>query len=253
MKTNIAIIGESCIDEYVYGTCERVCPEAAALCFNHDNITTSNPGMAGNTYQNLKALNSNIQIDLITCQTTIIKKRFVDQRYNSIVFREDIHDKSHRINLSNYNLDQYDYIVISDYNKGFLTIDDIKEISKFKKTNCLIFIDTKKKLYDLINYVDFIKINSEEFKQNIADLSLITSKASLIVTEGENGATLYTNNNTKHFCTQKVLLRDVCGAGDTFLAALVTRYIQTKNIEQSIIFANLCACKVVSKFGVATP
>ena len=40
MIKNIAVIGESCVDEYVYGTCDRVCPEAAALCFKHDSIKT---------------------------------------------------------------------------------------------------------------------------------------------------------------------------------------------------------------------
>lgn len=49
-----------------------------------------------------------------------------------------------------------------------------------------------------------------------------------------------------------MILRDVCGAGDTFLAALTINYLATKNIDLAIQFANSCACKVVSKFGVVT-
>jgi D-beta-D-heptose 7-phosphate kinase/D-beta-D-heptose 1-phosphate adenosyltransferase len=252
--SNIVVIGESCIDEYVYGTCDRVCPEAAALCFNHSNIKTTNPGMAGNTYENFKALNhAKHEIDFITCKSTIIKRRFIDQKYNSIIFREDINDKCDRINLLEYkNISEYDYIVISDYNKGFLSIDDIQNISKLRKNGCLIFIDTKKQLKYLSQYVDFIKINSVEFNQNINDVNDIIKYSTLIVTKGDKGAALYQNNTIKNFETEKIVLRDVCGAGDTFLSGLVMKYIQTTNIEESIIFANSCACKVVAKFGVVT-
>jgi bifunctional ADP-heptose synthase (sugar kinase/adenylyltransferase) len=255
MKANIAVIGESCIDEYVYGTCDRVCPEAAALCFSHANEKTTNHGMAGNTYANLQSLNINnkFNIDLITSESAIIKRRFIDKKYNSIIFREDINDKCNKIDWSKYStLNCYDYIIISDYNKGFLSISDITNIAILKKKECKIFIDTKKQLKSLAKYVDFIKINSIEFQQNINDLDYIRSVSSLIVTEGENGATLYSKNQIKHFDTEKVQLMDVCGAGDTFLAALAFSYIQYQNIDESIIFANKCACSVVSKFGVVT-
>lgn len=252
MKPKIAVIGESCIDEYVYGTCDRVCPEAAALCFHHKNIKTTNPGMAGNTYENLKALNKDnlFDIELITSVSPIIKRRFIDTKYNSIIFREDINDQCEEINFSNLNLSPYDCIVISDYNKGFLSIQNIAKIKTY--TNCPIFIDTKKHLKNLVDYVDFIKINSSEYKENLQDIEYIKNKTTLIVTEGENGATMYHKLDYKHFDTEKVILRDVCGAGDTFLAALAINYMKTKNIEESIIFANFCACKVVSKFGVTT-
>lgn len=254
MKHKIAIIGESCIDEYIYGTCDRVCPEAAALCFHHNNDKTINSGMAGNTYENLKALNTNNNFDihLITSSSPIIKRRFIDKKYNSIIFREDIIDKAEPIKISDINFSQYNCIVISDYNKGFLSLTDIQEIYNSKQHDCPIFIDTKKQLKNLCNYVDFIKINSIELQQNIQDFDYIKHNTILIVTEGENGATLYSKNTTKHFDTEKVVLRDVCGAGDTFLAALSIKYMQTKDIEHSITFANVCACKVVSKFGVVT-
>ena len=42
MKPKVVIIGESCTDEYIFGTCNRVCPEAAALCFTHKNKKRTN-------------------------------------------------------------------------------------------------------------------------------------------------------------------------------------------------------------------
>ena len=35
-----------------------------------------------------------------------------------------------------------------------------------------------------------------------------------------------------------------------FVSGLVVKYIQTKNIEESIVFANQCATSVVQKRGV---
>ena len=42
------------------------------------------------------------------------------------------------------------------------------------------------------------------------------------------------------------------GAGDSFLAGLVVKYLTTKNIEKSIKFANECATQVVQRKGVVT-
>jgi D-beta-D-heptose 7-phosphate kinase/D-beta-D-heptose 1-phosphate adenosyltransferase len=51
---------------------------------------------------------------------------------------------------------------------------------------------------------------------------------------------------------EKVQIRDVSGAGDTFLSGLVAEYVLTNNIEKSILFAQQCATVVVQKPGVST-
>jgi sugar/nucleoside kinase (ribokinase family) len=43
---------------------------------------------------------------------------------------------------------------------------------------------------------------------------------------------------------------DLCGAGDSFLAALVYKYLETNCIMESIMFANDMASQVVQKRGV---
>ena len=70
----------------------------------------------------------------------------------------------------------------------------------------------------------------------------------LIVTLGKNGATY----KTKQYSVKEVDVKDMTGAGDSFLAGLVVEYIKTKNIEKSIKFANKCATQVVQKKGVVT-
>ena len=47
-------------------------------------------------------------------------------------------------------------------------------------------------------------------------------------------------------------VKDVSGAGDTFLAGLVSTYIHTKEIDKSIEFANQCATEAVSQKGVVS-
>jgi bifunctional ADP-heptose synthase (sugar kinase/adenylyltransferase) len=251
----ILLIGEICIDEYIYGYCDRVCPEASALCFLDSGIIKENFGMSGNVYNNLKAIDPTLNINHIKPEIKIIKRRFIDTKYNTIIFRQDINDKCNRIDINKYDFSIYDYIIISDYCKGFLTEEDIKYIANHKKHNSTIFIDTKKKLVSqMLEGIDFIKINNKEYQDNIYDIDTIRKKSSIIVTNGEHGATLYEKSSTtiEHFPTDIVFLRDVCGAGDTFLASLVVKYIETSNIKESIRFANVCSAKVVSKFGVTT-
>ena len=51
---------------------------------------------------------------------------------------------------------------------------------------------------------------------------------------------------------EQIETTDVSGAGDTFVAAFAYKYLKTKNIAESIIYANLCASIVVTKKGVST-
>lgn len=254
----ILIIGESCVDEYVYGTCTRICPEAPAICFcrSSTEIIKSNIGMAGNVMLNMSAINKNNQIDIITNiqALSIIKRRFIDSRYNAIVFREDINDFSDPLDPNKFEYSGYDAIVFSDYNKGFISEYHYEMISDLCSDNTVIFADTKKKITkNIARYVDFLKINNNEFRENISDINEISSYCSIIITQGSNGASLIDHASVKNFPTLPIEIRDVCGAGDTFLASLVTNYLETKNIEDSIVFANQCSSKVVSKFGVCIP
>lgn len=254
----ILIIGETCVDEYVFGVCNRVCPEAAALCFTRMDDTTikKNPGMAGNVYANMLSLCPQAQIDIVTNNNNkpIIKRRYIDQRYNTIVFREDINDKTDRIIIDNQNFNQYDIIIISDYDKGFLHEDDYREIALRSSDKTIIFADTKKKITDKIyKNVHFIKINYAEYINNVAHSADLLNYCKLIVTQGSKGASLYSADSVVEFPIDLVEIRDVCGAGDTFLAGLVTKYIYSHNIAESINYANSVASQVVKKFGVAIP
>ena len=71
-------------------------------------------------------------------------------------------------------------------------------------------------------------------------------KHKLIVTKGSQGCTL----GDRTYSTQKADVRDVVGAGDTFISALTAAFVKTHRIDDSIYFANKCATHVIQKRGV---
>jgi D-beta-D-heptose 7-phosphate kinase/D-beta-D-heptose 1-phosphate adenosyltransferase len=59
---------------------------------------------------------------------------------------------------------------------------------------------------------------------------------------------MYLNNM---YPTDKVEIMDISGAGDTFVAGFTTKYLETNNINESIIFGNRCSSQVIQKRGVS--
>jgi sugar/nucleoside kinase (ribokinase family) len=57
----------------------------------------------------------------------------------------------------------------------------------------------------------------------------------------------------KLYETKRIENFDVCGAGDTFFASFVYKFLCTKNINESIIFANAASSVTVQQNGVYSP
>ena len=243
-RVKILVIGESCRDVFIYGECNRLCPEAPVPVFNPVK-SVDNGGMARNVYRNVSSLGA--KANLLTNENWkgITKTRYIDFNMNHMFMRVDENDKQYgRSNINNISFDNYDAVIISDYNKGFLTEDDIKNISL--KHDC-VFLDTKKILGDWCEHVKYIKINNTEYEKTKHTISN-DIKDKLIVTMSRDGC--------KHlnvlYPVPEVEIKDSSGAGDTFISALVVKFVETSNIEQSINFANQCATAVVQKRGVST-
>lgn len=227
----ILLIGDSCVDEYVYGTCERLNPEAPVPILKFGRKETKN-GMAWNVRNNLSSFG--MEVYMLTNKERIVKTRYIDEKYNQQILRVDVEDK---ISPMDYEIpnEKYDAIVISDYDKGFVTHQKLFEIvfnSRFP-----IFVDSKKTVLPESNC--FIKINDNESK-------LLKSKHdNLIITRGSAGA----EYDGVMYPGEKVGVFDVVGAGDTFLSALVYFYLECGTIEKAIPYANKAASIAVSNFG----
>lgn len=244
----ITVIGELCRDVFNYGDASRMCPEAPVPVLV-PTFSETNLGMAGNVVRNLESMDKNIKINFFHQTQMIYKTRYVDQKSNQMILRVDEGES----NIDPFVLTtevnkilwKSDAVIISDYDKGFLNETIIHEITKVSK---FVIIDSKKILNPIIaGSVTFIKLNESEFvKQNfhpaILDKTLITLGSRGVKYKDK----IYPSPSPKETI-------DVSGAGDTFTAAFTLKYLETKNVGNSIEFANEMASIVVSKRGVATP
>ena len=228
---NVLLIGDSCEDRYFYGDVKRLSPEAPVPILEYKRGVTSE-GMVKNVYNNLKAFG--IEIDLLTNEEEVIKTRFIDEKSNYQILRSDeepeIKPFSHQLPKNNY-----DALVISDYDKGFITQEKLFEISNSFVGP--VFIDTKK---TCIPENAFIKINESEFKKVTHFIP-----DNMIITKGGER----TEYQGKLYPAEKVKVFDVVGAGDTFLAALTYGYIKYGTIDRAIPLANKAAAIAVSHTG----
>jgi D-beta-D-heptose 7-phosphate kinase/D-beta-D-heptose 1-phosphate adenosyltransferase len=236
---NVLLIGDSCVDEYKLGTVDRLSPEAPIPVIKITEARTV-PGMAANVKQNFE--NLGIFVDFITNNEVITKTRYIDRRSGQHLLRVD--DEPEIVPWSGrtpFPIDRYDAVVISDYNKGFLTYEHIENIIQ---NSIPVFIDTKKT--DLERFQGaWVKINELEYSRLKSECS------GLIVTLGERGARV--PHHDIYCPTGAVEVMDVCGCGDTFLAALTANYLFTKDIEKAIIFANMAAGVTVQHRGNYAP
>jgi bifunctional ADP-heptose synthase (sugar kinase/adenylyltransferase) len=244
----VLVIGDSCEDKFTYGSSRRLCPDSPAPVFlpNRDVI---NAGMAGNVYENLKSLG--LDCHLITNSEKIIKHRYVDEKTNHTFIRIDKNDKVKRIaiDISNIQKENYKAIIVVDYCKGFLTESDIEALCKI---NSNVFIDTKKIIGTWCKDASFIKINSPEFEVFKPQINTQGWINKLIVTLGDRGCMLMKKDGFHYYPVDKVGVCDLSGAGDTFHAAFVAKYLKTTNIDTSIKYANHCASQAVQKKGVVS-
>jgi bifunctional ADP-heptose synthase (sugar kinase/adenylyltransferase) len=243
----ILVIGERCIDRHIYTKTDRLCPEAPCPVLT-PKITTESFGMAANVAANIRSLGADC--DLVCNDTEIRKTRFVDDTSNQMFIRYDENDIAENIGdrLEDVDFDIYDAVVISDYDKGFLSKKDIQEISWLHD---LVFLDTKKILdFEMVRGIKFVKLNLYEVEQSKKANANIVDEIwdKLITTLGSSGCA-YRDNV---YPVEKVEIKDFSGAGDTFLAAFVVKYIETSDVEKALTFANECATIVVQKRGVVS-
>jgi bifunctional ADP-heptose synthase (sugar kinase/adenylyltransferase) len=167
----VLVIGETCVDRFVYCDAKRLSPEAPVPVLTPSK-TIENPGMAGNTYENVKALIPKAVMASISQKAKITKTRYVEEKSNHMFLRvdegEDFDCQFMWGPFSDSSLAEADIVIVSDYNKGFLSNADLKEIAR-KST--LSILDSKRKLTDdIIKGFTFVKLNEQERTKTITSL-----------------------------------------------------------------------------------
>jgi len=179
-KPNILVIGDLMIDHYLWGSCDRISPEAPVQVVNIKK-ESSVLGGAGNVINNLFVLGANVDVisvigdDLVANELKDLLKK-INTSCNNLVVEEnrktskksrliasqqqvlrydmesidDINEKSCQNILNNLKnkIVQYDSIILSDYGKGILTNSLTKEIIKIANEKLIkVLVDPKGKDY----------------------------------------------------------------------------------------------------------
>lgn len=275
------------IDHYTFGVSERISPEAPIPIISPKKIFSSLGG-SGNVALNLSSLGANVDClgfvgddkwgDLIIKmleengiktnliqilkkhQTTLKKRVYLNDKQISRVDYEEIVSWTPN-KMSKINFENYDAIILSDYNKGvfnhpWLNFSNLPNV----------FIDPKKDNFNYYKNSSIITPNEKELQKcskieikNENDVieacKNIISKHNInyvVAKRGKNGMIVVGKNNfVEKIKAHSVVDPDVTGAGDTVIATLSLAYSKTKDIALSAKISNYAASIAVSKLGTA--
>jgi fructokinase len=122
---------------------------------------------------------------------------------------------------------------------------------------------TKELLSDLMNKTDFIKFNDDELyeiseylgspyhslEQNMQFIAEKTNTQHICVTKGSHGAVLFYNNQLFYNSGYKITVTDTVGAGDSFLAGLLSKLLTGIAPQEAINFACALGALVAQEEG----
>ena len=287
----VLLIGDFMADHYIIGTSSRISPEAPVPVVITEK-DYSIPGGAGNVAMNLKLMGADVTcigcvgndiwgeklisilknegieiegIDLIDDHPTTLKQRiYSDGKQVARLDREKI--INWEINRTRVIKENYDVLILSDYNKGvlhnpdlLLTLIDVSQLSPNNRLESII-VDPKKDDFNHYHGVNIITPNLDELqkatKMKIDNNESIIKACKKLIEEycieyivakkGDKGITIVGEDNfVKHIKPHSVKNPDVTGAGDTVIAALSITYAKTNDIEYSARFANAAAAIAV--------
>ena len=212
--SKILVIGDVIIDKYIYGTSERLSPEAPVPVVKHLNEKETLGG-AGLVYKNLKSLG--VDVDLYdTGEESSIKTRVIcDGHYITRIDDDKFADGTDVLDkIINDDFSQYEYVVLSDYNKGVLD-ESRRIIEHLNKFGCKVIVDPKT---HATHYEGawLVKPNEKEFQEYF-----INWQGNIIITQAGNNVVANIDSKIYDIPVEKVEVSDVTGAGDCFLAAFV--------------------------------
>jgi D-beta-D-heptose 7-phosphate kinase/D-beta-D-heptose 1-phosphate adenosyltransferase len=289
----ILVVGDVMLDRYWTGDSKRISPEAPVPVVKISALDDK-VGGAANVALNIARLDGqvtllgiigddengdrleqlltdeNINSALIrqTEQPTITKLRVISRQQQ--VVRLDFEEQfaiAHAKSLQQkfeQELDNFDFILFSDYAKGSLAC--IKEmISTARDAGKTVLIDPKSK--DLSDYAgatvitpnkdEFIAAgglvhNEEVIWQSAQDVMTNCNIESILLTRSEQGMSAITRTEKVDMPAQVLEVSDVTGAGDTVIATLAMMMAAGLELADAAKVANLAAGVVVAKLGAAT-
>ncbi len=167
------------------------------------------------------------------------------------------------------NLIDVDVIVLEDYAKGLLSqslVEKILVLARLHKK--FVMVDPHQtKFADFYKGVDLIKPNynealaltqiHEDYIDDPAErvlhvgraLQKMTGAKQVVLTQGQQGMTIFSQNDVTRVPTFAKKVFDVTGAGDTVIAALALGVAAGLDLSEACMIANFAAGVVVAKVG----
>jgi len=225
----ILVIGDLMIDHYLWGSCERISPEAPVQVINVGDESMSLGG-AGNVINNLNALGTKVDVISVigNCETsgklkallanikvntkylitqnkrvTSKKTRIISSQQQVVRYdhesTDEISDESQKSILASFEklVSNYDAVLLSDYGKGVLTIELTQSlIAIANDKNIKVLVDPKGLDYSKYRGSYLLTPNkkeaSEATKINITDDASLTKAITQLKTEYDLDVSLIT-------------------------------------------------------------
>jgi D-beta-D-heptose 7-phosphate kinase/D-beta-D-heptose 1-phosphate adenosyltransferase len=291
---NILVMGDFMLDSYTKGSVKRISPEAP-VCILKVKKQERLPGGAGNVVLNCKALGSNVtalgrigddfassylknDLEKAGVDTsglifeegfeTPLKNRFMAE-YQQLL-RVDFEKEQplleatyqHVMNFLKAHIGSFDLVVISDYNKGFLSKKLLQAVINLSIANNVpVFVDPKGHDFTKYEGATLIKPNLTEaylasgFDDKVSldevgqKLLNVSKSQYILITRSEKGMSLFSNNLRQDYQARIKEVIDVTGAGDTVLATLAVTYASGLDLSSCIEWSNIAASCAIEKLG----
>jgi len=277
----IKVYGDIMLDRWIYGVSDRISPEAPVPILREVDQNFSIGG-AGNLALNIQSINNrvalygsigrdkegykliemigdtNLEPRIANDQlTTTTKTRLVGQNGQHIMRwdREDYYlGEDAQKRLIN-DIVTNSIVCISDYNKGTVTADTIRQLVK---RQCKVLVDPKQ-LPEVYKGVFLVKPNMKEYTEWFGDFDYNTARKKLkqfgwtwlVVTDGANGIHVINAEENWHIKEPVREVADVTGAGDTVLAIIASSIEKGMSIIEACKLACFGAARIVEQRGVA--
>jgi len=289
----VLVLGDIMLDRYTWGTVERISPEAPVPVVRVGKDTLCLGG-AGNVYQNLKSLGScpvllgtvgddesgkwikknlDCKKGIFTTKNrpTTTKTRIIAHQQQIVrvdkEVNESISQETNNRMLKFLQKEDYEGIVISDYNKGVVNEHIMKGLLSFsRKRDIPVFVDPKIENIALFTPITLLTPNhfetativnhpcdeDKEVEKAGREIFSQISVKYLIIKRGKMGMTVIDENKrADHIPTTAKEVYDVTGAGDTVIATASLALLSGTSIQEAAFLANAAAGIVVGKIGTA--
>lgn len=246
----ICVVGDFILD--VYFKCKpRHNPEGNIPCYIATKEHEMKIGGAGNVKENLETLGS--EVDFFYSGERSTKMRIFDG--DKYIFRLDDETPKYSkktLKQKEQNLiddilaEKYEYILVSDYNKGAITRKVARTIMS---TGSKVVVDCKPNHFKWFKGCYLIKPNEKEFIEMV-ELGLTDNWfQNILITRGPKGMELINKNGITLIPGQKTKCKDVTGAGDTVIATLVHFLNKGYSLIDSIKLSNKAGAISVAHMG----